>query len=197
LNYLAHAYLSFGHPEILLGNMISDFVKGRKQYDYPPLVQEGIRLHRQIDAFTDSHPITAAAKRFFKPAVGAYAGPFVDVAFDHFLAVDTMVLSEEEWKHTCEHTYTQLKAQADLFPEKFARIFPYMEGQDWLFNYRHHWGISNSFTGLSRRAAYLTGNEPAMEAFTRHYDELAGLFGKFFPDVKKMAETHLNDRSIR
>lgn len=177
--------------------MISDFVKGKKQYDFPPLVQEGIRLHRQIDAYTDSHPVTATAKQFFKPAVGAYAGAFVDVAFDHFLAVDTMELSEKDWKLTCEGIYAQLKAQSDLFPEKFARMFPYMERQDWLFNYRHNWGISNSFDGLSRRAAYLTGNEPAMEAFTQHYNELAALFSVFFPDVKKMALAHLSDRSIR
>ncbi len=35
MNYLAHAYLSFNDPEILVGNMISDFVKGKKKFDYP------------------------------------------------------------------------------------------------------------------------------------------------------------------
>jgi len=30
MNYLAHAYLSFDHEEILVGNLISDFVKGKK-----------------------------------------------------------------------------------------------------------------------------------------------------------------------
>ena len=30
MNYLAHAYLSFGDPGILTGNMISDFVKGKR-----------------------------------------------------------------------------------------------------------------------------------------------------------------------
>ena len=30
MNYLAHAYLSFGDPDVLTGNMISDFVKGKK-----------------------------------------------------------------------------------------------------------------------------------------------------------------------
>ncbi len=35
MNYLAHAYLSFGDPDILAGNMISDFVKGKKKFDYP------------------------------------------------------------------------------------------------------------------------------------------------------------------
>ena len=42
MNYLAHACLSFGKPDILLGNMINDFIKGKKQFDYPAAIQKGI-----------------------------------------------------------------------------------------------------------------------------------------------------------
>ena len=66
MNYLAHAYLSFNHPGILAGNMINDYVKGKSQYDYPPIIQKGLQLHRFIDHFTDLHPSTAAAKIYFK-----------------------------------------------------------------------------------------------------------------------------------
>ena len=31
VNYLAHAYLSFGIPDIVVGNLISDFIKGKKR----------------------------------------------------------------------------------------------------------------------------------------------------------------------
>ncbi len=66
MNFLAHAYLSFGDETILTGNLISDFVKGRAQYHYPPKIQKGIRLHRAIDTFTDAHPATKEAMNFFK-----------------------------------------------------------------------------------------------------------------------------------
>jgi hypothetical protein len=66
LNYLAHAYLSFNDSNLLLGNMISDYVKGKKKFDYPIKIQQGIHLHRLIDEFTDFHPITKEAKQFFK-----------------------------------------------------------------------------------------------------------------------------------
>ena len=84
MNLLAHAYLSFGQPQLLVGNMISDYVKGKKQYDYPLGIQQGIRLHRAIDAFTDSHAATAKGKAIFKPAVGLYAGAFMDVVYAIF-----------------------------------------------------------------------------------------------------------------
>ena len=62
MNLLAHAYLSFNNPPILVGNMISDYVKGKKQFLYDPLIQKGIQLHRIIDDFTDHHPATQDAK---------------------------------------------------------------------------------------------------------------------------------------
>ena len=68
MNYLAHAYLSFGQPAILTGNMISDYVKGKKKFDYPPEILRGINLHRSIDQFTDNHPATREAKEVFRPA---------------------------------------------------------------------------------------------------------------------------------
>jgi len=95
MNYLAHAYLSFSNEEILVGNMISDFVKGNKKVAYPSSIQKGIMLHRIIDRFTDDHPATRQANTFFKPAVRLYAGAFTDVVYDHFLALGTE--SWEEW----------------------------------------------------------------------------------------------------
>lgn len=42
--------------------MISDYVKGKKKFDYPPDIQKGIMLHRAIDTFTDFHEATKEAK---------------------------------------------------------------------------------------------------------------------------------------
>ncbi|MBV9986373.1 MAG: DUF479 domain-containing protein [Chitinophagaceae bacterium] len=196
MNYLAHAYLSFGQPDILVGNMISDFVKGKKQFDYPVMIRQGIQLHRQIDHFTDQHPATREAKIFFRPAVGLYAGAFVDVVYDHFLALDTAELDAAGWQLFSAATYDQLEARAALLPDRFARMLPYMRQQDWLYNYRFRQGISNSFAGLARRASYLNGTEPAFAAFEKHYDALGQLYHAFFPDVKKMARTEFDARLI-
>jgi len=85
MNYLAHAYLSFGHPGVLTGNMISDFVKGKKKFDYPAEVQQGIELHRAIDQYTDTHIATREAKQVFPAHYRLYSGAFIDVVIDHFL----------------------------------------------------------------------------------------------------------------
>jgi len=196
MNYLAHAYLSFRLPEIVVGNMISDFIKGKKQFDYPAVIQEGIRLHRAIDQFTDDHPATKNAQVFFTPAVGRYAGAFVDVVYDHFLALDSNEMDEPGWAAFSVEVYAQLEHYRPLLPEKFARLFPYMRSQDWLYHYRFTSGIENSFHGLVRRARYLDNAAPAFSAFLEHYDALREAYAAFFPDVKKFALAQLAARPI-
>ena len=94
MNYLAHAYLSFGDPEVLTGNMISDFVKGKKKFEYEKRVLAGIDLHRSIDEFTDVHPVNKEVSNIFKPAYGLYSSAFVDVVYDHFLALELVELPQ-------------------------------------------------------------------------------------------------------
>ena len=194
MNYLAHAYLSFNNTEILVGNMISDFVKGKKQFAYPLSIQKGIRLHRAIDQFTDEHPTTREAKQYFKPAVGLYAGAFLDIVYDHFLALDNYELLEDGWKAFAETVYRQLATQQEYLPERFAKMLPYMSSQNWLYNYRFTWGMENSFGGLVRRAAYLTDADAshAFSLFTKNYTSLQEQYAVFFPQLKAFASSQFN-----
>jgi acyl carrier protein phosphodiesterase len=188
VNYLAHAYLSFGEPEILAGNLISDFVKGKKKFDYSPGIQKGIMLHRAIDEFTDTHQATREAKLFFKPDYGLYAGAFIDVVYDHFLANDEKEFPDERKLAVfTQKTYGQLVSYEPVFPEKFRRFFYYMRLQDWLYHYRFRAGINNSFAGLVRRAAYIQQHEAASVVFEKHFSELKVCYEIFFPGLKHFA----------
>ena len=190
MNYLAHAYLSFSIPEIVVGNLISDFVKGKKKLDYPESIQKGIVLHRAIDTFTDEHEVTRQAKTFFRPDYGLYAGALTDVVYDHFLANDSQAFPGG-LAAFAENTYEQLAPFQPLFPEKFARMWPYMRSQNWLYNYRTQEGIFHSFAGLSRRAAYMPSPEKACQVFETCYKELEACYSLFFPELAAFASTTL------
>ena len=187
MNYLAHAYLSFEHPEILAGNMISDFVKGKTKYNYPTNIQKGIALHRAIDNFTDTHPVIHLAKEVFRPVYRLYAGAFIDVAFDHFLATDDKIFTSQGLKAFAKSVYQDLGLFEPVLPARFTRMLYYMRTQDWLYNYRFTDGINNSFEGLVRRAAYLTDHLSATEIFSAHYADLKEHYETFFPLLKHYA----------
>lgn len=186
MNYLAHAWLSFNHPQILVGNMISDFIKGKKQFDYPSIIHKGIQLHRAIDNFTDSHEATQQLKLFFKPQYRLYAGAFADVVYDHFLATDEAeFLTEADLNHFATTTYQILETNFTILPEAFQKMLPYMKEYNWLYNYRYKWGIEKSFAGLARRARYLPESAVAFEVFNANYDAMRLIYQQFFPDIKR------------
>lgn len=195
MNYLAHAYLSFNHEEVLVGNLISDFVKGKKKFDYTEGIQKGIILHRSIDQFTDTHPITKKAKEVFRPCYRLYSAAFVDVVYDHFLANDEQEFTEAGLLTFSEKVYTTLDQYVNHLPDRFARMFPYMKMQNWLFNYRTKQGTERSFEGVVRRAAYLTESDTAASLFEEHYEELRQCYLKFFPDLKLFAR-HMYEEII-
>ena len=185
MNYLAHAYLSFNEPGILTGNMISDFVKGKKKFDFSLVIQRGIALQRAIDEFTDFHPVTQQAKSYFKQNYRLYSGAFIDVVYDHFLANDKKeFLDEKELDSFCQSTYLNLQNNCAGLPEKFLQILPYMQQQNWLFHYNCREGIEKSFGGLARRAVYLSESDIAFSIFNNHYHELENCYQLFFPELK-------------
>ena len=193
MNYLAHAYLSFGDPEILAGNIFSDFIKGKKRYEFPQRIQEGIALHRTIDEFTDRHAATAKAKEFFRPVYRLYSGAFIDIVYDHFLATDQKIFPDNSLKTFSQDTYNKLEQSRADFPENFDTIFYYMQLHDWLYNYQFTWGIFRSMEGLVRRAAFIKDARPAQDIFMENYDALQECYEEFFPEVRELARQYLGE----
>jgi acyl carrier protein phosphodiesterase len=194
MNYLAHALLSFGKPDILAGNMISDFVKGKTKYDYPESIQQGIYLHRLIDEFTDTHPVTAKAKSYFRPQYRLYSGAFIDIVYDHFLALDKKQF--EDYGNIADfsqHVYDLLENNFSLFPIRFQKMFSYMKTQNWLYNYQFKDGIKKSFHGLVYKAAYLYESDIAFKIFNKNYSELKGCYVEFFPELLQFAAKNVAD----
>jgi acyl carrier protein phosphodiesterase len=193
MNFLAHAYLSFGHPQILVGNMISDFVKGAQKNTYIKDVRQGITLHRAIDDFTDTHPVTQKAKEIFRPHYRLYSGPFVDILYDHFLANDAAIFDEVSLKKFTQTVYATLEANSAHLPSRFVQVLAYMKMDDWLYNYRYRQGIERSLRGLVRRAVYLSESATAYSLFLEQYGALQQCYREFFPDVKQFAKQRLNE----
>ncbi|MBA3673943.1 MAG: DUF479 domain-containing protein [Chitinophagaceae bacterium] len=194
MNYLAHAYLSFNHPEILVGNMISDFVKGKIKFNYSPGIQNGIELHRAIDEFTDAHPATKRAKEFFRPAYRLYSGAFVDVVYDHFLSLDTKEFKDATYlQNFTEQVYRVLGENISVLPQPFQNFFPHMKQHNWLFNYQYPYGIEMSFSGLVHRAAYIKESATASAVFNKNYQALKDCYEIFFPTLKKFASHYTSN----
>lgn len=187
MNFLAHSYLSFSEKQ-LVGNMIADFVKNRDVARLPESIQKGIKLHRAIDTFTDTHPLIHEAKAPFRPLVRLYSGAFVDVAFDYFLANDTTENSQCEWQEHSQRVYAVLRRYEEFLPEVFKKVLDKMQQDDWLYNYRNEWGIEYSFRNVVNKAQFLDKTTNVFPAFLANKDFLREKYEIFFPEIKSFAQ---------
>lgn len=184
MNYLAHAYLSFNDPEILIGNLIADCVKGKQRYSFSEGIQQGIVLHRKIDEYTDNHPLIKEIQKLYTSTAGRYNGVFLDVTFDHFLATDTLNEPSEGWQEFSKWCYLQVDQNISMTPDIFRRLFSYMKRENWLYNYRHKWMMQRSFERLTHRAKYLPDDANIYSDFEHNYQQLKEGYENFFPELK-------------
>ncbi len=183
MNFLAHSFLAFSDEQIV-GQFLQDFIKNKERFSFPVGIQEGIRMHREIDTFTDAHPEIHRAKKIFSPLVRLYAGAFVDVAFDHFLALS--MPESVLWKHS-QKVYNVLRNHENFLPEKLLRMLDYMEKDNWLFHYREDSGIEFSMRNVLNRAQYLEQDVQIFAVFLDNKSNLQQHFNLFFPDLLKHA----------
>jgi acyl carrier protein phosphodiesterase len=191
MNILAHGYLSEMTSQgrnsgILLGNFAGDFIKGNPAHPRHALLPDeliGIKLHRAIDAFTDTHPDVALVKDLLRPRCHKYAGVAVDVFFDHFLAVRFTQLTGESLGVFVAYFQKTLLNNADRLPESASRMLAAMIRYDWLTHYQNADGIDKSLKGLARRTAFPSGLDTAIDDFTAYYQTIGDAFARFWPEL--------------
>jgi len=182
MNFLAHSFLTFNDGQIV-GQFLEDFIRNKDRYSFPKDIQDGITLHRAIDTFTDSHPAIHEAKKVFSPLVRLYAGAFVDVSMDYFLATDLSLHSLKGWKEHSLRVYRVLNENEQFLSNNFKKMLAKMEHDDWLYNYREDWGIKFSIQNVLNKAKYLDKDIPVFQAFLDNKDALQKCYDDFFPDL--------------
>ena len=185
MNFLAHVYLSGDNEPLLVGNFFGDFVKGSQMDIYPEEIQKGIRLHRSIDHFTDTHEIVLQSKVRLRDQFRHYAPVIVDVYYDHFLAKNWSTYSAVPLMDYTTQFYQKIQTYIDILPKGVIHMLNYMSKDNWLYHYQFLEGIQRAFVGMSRRTKFESKMEQAVEALKDHYSAFESEFQSFFPLLQK------------
>ncbi|KPL16889.1 MAG: hypothetical protein AMS26_03055 [Bacteroides sp. SM23_62] len=192
MNFLAHIYLSGDSREILIGNFIGDYVKGKKITGYPQEVKQGIMLHRKIDSFTDKHIITRSSRKIIAEKYGLYAGIVVDIYYDHFLSANWQQYSEIPLREYIHDRYRLLDSGFSIFPAGVKSWFPYFIKSNWLETYTNFNGLNMVFKRMSYRTSLPDHAEYAVIQLKQNYDFLKENFIDFFAEIREMVQTDFN-----
>ena len=183
MNFLAHLYLSKDNQNIMIGNFIADAIKGNNYLHFTPEIQKGIMLHRNIDTYTDQHPVVRQSKRRLHKRYGHYAGVIIDLFYDHFLA--------KNWSDYCkipldiyaQNFYALLHENYEILPDKTKHMLPYLKQYNWLYNYQFLDGMQQVLEGMNRRTKMKSQMHLSIEDLKIHYQDFENDFTLFFKDL--------------
>jgi acyl carrier protein phosphodiesterase len=183
MNFLAHIYLSGDNELITIGNFVADGVRGNKYKLYPDKIQIGIKLHREIDTFTDAHPIFRKCTKRLHKGYGHYSGVIVDIFFDHFLAKNWKDYSKVPLEDYIDKFYKSLDRNFDSLPPRFKHLTPIMIEGNWLLSYATIDGIQQVLNGMNRRTKNVSHMNEATKELKEYYELFENDFTVFFAEL--------------
>ena len=181
MNYLGHLLVLPDEGLTTLGNLLGDFFKGRVAGIEPVELRIGVALHREIDRFTDRHPVVLRSVGRLSPERRRVAAALVDVFYDHFLAQGLDV----------EQLRGGLMEHVDGLPEELRALPGRMITGKWLGSYSSVEGIGYVLGRMEQRRKRIVGLVGAEAELRQHYEALRQDVEEFFPDVERFTREAL------
>jgi acyl carrier protein phosphodiesterase len=188
MNFLAHIYLSGNNDEIMVGNFIGDWVKGQDFLKYPENIKKGIILHRDIDTFTDKHPVVKRSKSLFNEKYHKYSGIIVDIFYDHYLSKYWRHYSSIPLVKYIEEKQDILTRYFDQLPASGKDILPKFIKHRWLNSYDTIGGMEKVLRGMTKNTSLPDGTDFAIGVLEKNYEVLKNDFIEFFPQIIQHVE---------
>lgn len=183
MNFLVHLFLSGNDEELLVGNFLGDFVKGRLEGRYPPRIELGIGLHRSIDSFSGRNTYFLRSKRRIDPSFGHYRGVMVDLFYDHFLASRWDEYAGISFPQFLSNTRRVVEEYRNCLPEQLRTLLPYIFSE-LLPSYTEIDGIGRALARMAARSTRRNSMGEGGKELKRQYCFLQEDFRSFLPELR-------------
>ncbi len=201
MNYLAHIFLSDDIPQLKIGNLIGDYIKGplngEKNKNIDIKIRQGLALHREIDFFTDSHEIVKQSIRRLQPKYHKFSGICVDMFYDHFLAKNFNKYSNISLPEFSQNFYKFVSENKSFLPLESEKLVNSMIQKDWFTNYQHLDSITWALKGIARQSSFESGIENAVEDLLLNYTLFEEEFDCFFPFLQQHCELFIQKNVLK
>jgi acyl carrier protein phosphodiesterase len=190
VNFLFHLLLSGDRADVLTGNFMGDFVKGPLAKRYPAGIEQGLRLHRGIDAFAEHSPQFRHSRQMLSPRYGLYRGVLVDLFYDHFLVTEWSAWSPEPFEAYLARTRAMVERNHAWLPRDLQALVPVIF-EELVPSYRDVAGIGRALERMSRRIRRPNPLAGGQQELVAQYAPLRDDFRLFMPVVRQFAADFL------
>ncbi|WP_460051216.1 ACP phosphodiesterase [Spirochaeta dissipatitropha] len=203
MHLLAHALLadisltpgsSSGDAALYItGSVMADFFSGQNLQDYPLAVRRAILQHREIDDFTDRHPVFQRSRGLIASAGAPHltSGILADIFWGHILAARWAELAEPlcglPLTGFSSRVYKCFEATEDWHSPGFARAVQWISRNKFLERIAVRDGIEQSLHGLSRRLRGAEKLPESMKILDRNIDRFGADLSEFWPEAVELA----------
>lgn len=184
MNYLAHLHIADHCKSNLLGNLLGDFVKGSPEGRYNKDIVDGIKLHRFVDSYTDTHHLVKSLKPLFPSELRRYSPIALDMFWDHCLANRWEEHHNQSLQQFCSHSEHLIKrTQPSSLPSRFVTMSSHMWEGRWMESYADLENIQFALSRMAMRRPKLEKLSLCSQVLAQQYDPLIEAFDTLYPDV--------------
>jgi acyl carrier protein phosphodiesterase len=183
MNFLGHLYFSNGDVQLMHANLLGDFIKGKDLSRFPEIIRRGVKLHRTIDNYIDTHPLVKELLHELHEPLPKISGIAVDLYFDHLLAKNWSAYHSQDLYQFVQDFYHSTSEHAEHQSVEYNFMISKMKELDWLYNYRTHEGLTYACKGLSRRISFENSLGLAPDVYLEKEEVITLAFNKFMAEA--------------
>ncbi len=185
MNWLAHLHLAGPGSADRVGSILPDLLSARDLAALPGQFRDGIDRHRQVDSYTDTHPVFLRSKRRIDPPFRRYAGILVDVFYDHILATDWDLYAETPLPVFAADVYKSFDLHLHELPVEARARMERMRDGNLFCAYRDIVVIREVLQSMSARLRRPFPLDDAVAILEARREDFRADFREFFPDVAR------------
>jgi acyl carrier protein phosphodiesterase len=194
MNWLAHLFLAEPTSIDRVASLIPDLMPMTHWRELPAPFQPGIERHRQVDAFTDRHPIFRRSVARLQPPFRRFGAVYTDVFYDHMLTVHWQHYTAIDLDEFIDQVYASFNECRDHLPSDTSRLLQRMRLGAWLQSYGDMPGIRLTLERMSHRLRRPFDLAAGVDQLETHYVDLQQDFHEFFPELLQQFNIQLLHR---
>jgi len=183
MNFLAHCFFAQPTPFSLYGNLLGDFIGGAALEEMPDEVLKGLKNHKFVDKFTDSHASLQPLKQLMSKERRRFTGIISDVVFDYFLIKHWQQYTPQNLAFFVENVYSQIEQVLPIMHPRMQRSMQFMLSEDGLMVNKDLEGVSKTLNRLSKRIRFENKLLGGIDEVEQHYDAFEKAFLWLLPDL--------------